>query len=1163
MIRVYGAHRFESLRERLLMRLQQPRRSLWTPDTVIVPSAAIRRQLSLDIAQAHGVCAQVEFSFLAQWLWQLMGRHLSGIAAQSALDSSALTWRVYDLLASPDVVRQHPRLAFGLPSDDPLQRFELSAAIAGLFETYATYRPEWLQQWQQLGDRWEEAWTGAQHPDVAWQAALWQALAQRMALAYEHPTDTFVTWLQQAPAGSVRDAQGEELQVHVFALPTIAPQHLRVLHALGRHAHITLYVINPCAHYWLDVVEPRRLANLRLQGRDQHHESAHPLLSAWGQQTQAFLNLLLQTVDDADMQELDLDVAPEHGRSLLRRWQDSILYLQAPLPEDGPWDSTDRSLEVHVCHSWVRELEVLHDRLLGLFSQDATLTPADVLVVVPRWSEAAPWIDAVFGTVDPKRRIPYALTGLSPSSHDEAAQALQMLLQWLPSHWPVSEMLELMRQGPIAQRFGWSDDDLRVIEDWLQAAAVHWGRPPAAQDAPAHAHDLYAGVQRMFLGMALPAQGAAASATPEAPIISTDLWQPAACCWPATAVDSAQSELLGRLWHWVSTMWQAAQQLTQATSAVQWVDLLRSLAHRAMASDTDASPGLRSVHQAIDALNQEWQQAGWIAADGTAVPHAPLTAEVVRQRLSQWWAQDRQGGVPTGSVTFSAMNSLRQLPFRVVCVLGLQDEAFPGVSAPCEFDLMAAHPLPTDRQARLEARNVFLDLLLSARDVVHLSYTGRQIRDNAPLAPSVVISELLEFLGPIQDQVVVHHPLHPFSLAAFDSTAGDPRRLSFHSAYAQALAQAQEGEQTLRHGAQAWPQEDPEDAAPDEPVDDRGDMTSLRDQPAFFTHPLPHRPHVNGDRPTLPLSQWIRFFHHPARYWLTRRVGVQLPYREDLIRDHEPVWPLRGALQGLAERLMPALLAGVPHDQLLRRARCGPQIPPGPLGESWLHTALPRLQRIADRLRPVLDAPRCPPLYTSVCLPLNDGHGLELHHRWSDLRHSGVVSWYADTIRATERLRLWWHHLLLCAQCPQDVQPHTTWIDANGAWQLRPVADARRVLEQAALAWELGQHEPLAFFPRTSWAYVEAGGQADDITPHALKQALEVWRPHQHSAHAEGTDESVRWVWRGRGDPVLDAAQQAAFAHWSGTIMGPLHAHLHALDGDPADLALEGGGDVH
>src|SRR5690606_15668746 len=101
-----------------------------------------------------------------------------------------------------------------------------------------------------------------------------------------------------------------------------------------------------------------------------------------------------------------------------------------------------------------------------------------------------------------------------------------------------------------------------------------------------------------------------------------------------------------------------------------------------------------------------------------------------------------------GGVTFASMGSLRSLPYAVVCMIGLNDGSFPTAGRAPEFDLLALQPRRGDRQRRHDERNLFLDLLLSARRGVYLSYAGRSIRDNAPQPPSVLVSELLDVLVP-------------------------------------------------------------------------------------------------------------------------------------------------------------------------------------------------------------------------------------------------------------------------------------------------------------------------------------------------------------------------------------------------------------------------------
>jgi exodeoxyribonuclease V gamma subunit len=144
--------------------------------------------------------------------------------------------------------------------------------------------------------------------------------------------------------------------------------------------------------------------------------------------------------------------------------------------------------------------------------------------------------------------------------------------------------------------------------------------------------------------------------------------------------------------------------------------------------------------------------------------------------------------VPTGKLSFSSISSLRSLPFRVICVVGLNDGAFPSAMRPAEFDLMALSPRPGDRQRRTDERNLFLDLLLAAREKFYLSYTGRSIRDNAPLPASILVAELIELLVPAtctdptapeqrdeaRRRLVLEHPLQPFSTRYFAADT-DPR----------------------------------------------------------------------------------------------------------------------------------------------------------------------------------------------------------------------------------------------------------------------------------------------------------------------------------------------------------------------------------------------------
>src|SRR5690606_18517069 len=156
-----------------------------------------------------------------------------------------------------------------------------------------------------------------------------------------------------------------------------------------------------------------------------------------------------------------------------------------------------------------------------------------------------------------------------------------------------------------------------------------------------------------------------------------------------------------------------------------------------------------------------------------AVPHDVWRKELLRALEPSGGAYGFLGG----GVTFAALQPMRPVPARFVVLLGMNDGAYPSAPRPVGFDLMADHPRRGDRVPRDEERYAFLDAILSAREQLYISYTGRSVRDNSPLPPSPLVSELLETVrrGYIDAQgdellarMVVQHPLQPFSPRYFD-----------------------------------------------------------------------------------------------------------------------------------------------------------------------------------------------------------------------------------------------------------------------------------------------------------------------------------------------------------------------------------------------------------
>ena len=300
MLHLFYSNRHETLADALLDDLAAfpARNGPWAPQQVIVPSAALRRRLELDIAARHGVCANVEFTYLAQWLWAQIGRVLT-VPARSPFAPDRLVWRCYRLFAQAEGDAPwlaSPRLAAYLSASDDAMRYELAQRVAAVLDHYLTYRPEWLAAWQAgesvlAGDAAPRGISDAARDDEHWQAALWRALLAELSDSGTPPAHRFLVEARNLDPETVARADWPE-SVSVFALPTMPPLHVALLRELSRWIDVRVYALNPCREFWFDIVTAAHAEALDAAGRLDYQQVGHPLLAEWGRQTQAQLHML-------------------------------------------------------------------------------------------------------------------------------------------------------------------------------------------------------------------------------------------------------------------------------------------------------------------------------------------------------------------------------------------------------------------------------------------------------------------------------------------------------------------------------------------------------------------------------------------------------------------------------------------------------------------------------------------------------------------------------------------------------------------------------------------------------------------------------------------------------------------------------------------------------
>ena len=1104
MLRVYHSNRLdvlEALMEFIVERerLDDP----FEPEMILVQSTGMAQWLQMTLSQKFGIAANIDFPLPASFIWDMFVRVLPEIPKESAFNKQSMSWKLMTLLPQLLEREDFTLLRHYLTDDsDKRKLFQLSSKAADLFDQYLVYRPDWLAQWEtgHLVEGLGEA--------QAWQAPLWKALVEythQLGQPRWHRANLYQRFIETLESATTCP-QGLPSRVFICGISALPPVYLQALQALGKHIEIHLLFTNPCRYYWGDIKDPAYLAKLLTRQRrhsfedrelplfrdsenagqlfnsDGEQDVGNPLLASWGKLGRDYIYLLS---DLESSQELDafVDVTPDN---LLHNIQSDILELEnravagvnieefSRSDNKRPLDPLDSSITFHVCHSPQREVEVLHDRLLAMLEEDPTLTPRDIIVMVADIDSYSPFIQAVFGSAPADRYLPYAISDRRARQSHPVLEAFISLLSLPDSRFVSEDVLALLDVPVLAARFDITEEGLRYLRQWVNESGIRWGidddnvreleLPTTGQ------HTWRFGLTRMLLGYAMEsAQGE---------------WQ---SVLPYDESSGLIAELVGHLASLLMQLNIWRRGLAQERPLEEWLPVCRDMLNAFFLPDAETEAAMTLIEQQWQAIIAE----GLGAQYGDAVPLSLLRDELA-QRLDQERISQR---FLAGPVNICTLMPMRSIPFKVVCLLGMNDGVYPRQLAPLGFDLMSQKPKRGDRSRRDDDRYLFLEALISAQQKLYISYIGRSIQDNSERFPSVLVQELIDYIGQS------HYLPGDEALNCDESEARVKAHLTcLHTRMPFDPQNYQPGER--QSYAREWLPA----------ASQAGKAHSEFVQPLPFTLPE-----------TVPLETLQRFWAHPVRAFFQMRLQVNFRTEDSEIPDTEPF-----ILEGLSryqinQQLLNALVEQDDAERLFRRFRAAGDLPYGAFGEIFWETQCQEMQQLADRVI----ACRQPGQSMEIDLACN---GVQITGWLPQVQPDGLLRWRPSLLSVAQGMQLWLEHLVYCASGGNGES--RLFLRKDGEWRFPPLAaeQALHYLSQLIEGYREGMSAPLLVLPESGGAWLKTCYDAqndamldDDSTlQKARTKFLQAYEGNM-MVRGEGDDIWYQRLWRQLTPETMEA----------------------------------------
>lgn len=1079
MLHLYQSNRLETLSDLLAAVVKHPSQCLFEPETIIVPSQGMGRWISLQLADRVGLCANTDFLLPASFTWQLLRKTLGGLPDRSYFDPQVLVWRVMDWLADPNNLKQFDRLNNYLKTGGDYRRFELANRIASVFDQYLIYRPDWINAWDnrrhcKLGE------------DEFWQADLWSAITYQTAKP--HRLDLMKALFTSLDSTS--NANNLPERITLFGVSSLPPIFGGLVKKLSACIDVYLFVANPCAQEWGRIFDFKEIDKQAGENEPSalYLETGNPLLASLGKQGREYFDAIYAEYPEIHSLFSESQQSPPSQQSVLQILQHDILNLiDRASVEPLSVSPDDRSLQIHVCHSPMREVEVLHDQLLALFESDPDLQPGDVAVLMPDIANYAPQIEAVFGTDNESPAIPFTLADRGVLGEQPLLTTFMELLDLPDSRFNADQIMGLLEKPAILRRFGLTISDLPLITYWLEGTRIRWGRDATHKEKLGlpgeQLHTWVWGLKRLLLGYALP-QYVARDSTP----IFAGLL-------PFDDIEGQHTQTLAQFIAFLETLFDLNRQLEGKKTLAQWSGALTKTLDDIFSPDSEEETATQQLRKLFELLRDLATQANYCESVGLK-----LIKSWLNKQLQQ---SESGGGFLTGNVTFCTLIPMRSLPFKVICLLGMDDSAFPRQHRPAEFDLIGLHPRSGDRSRRLDDRYCFLETLLSARQTLLISYTGRDIRNDAVHPPSVLVAELIEAIATscrlpdgvnISEQIIVNHRLQPFHSDYFTSNPDYP---GFSKAWLDVSK-----------------------------IAGKGTLTSA----PLFVAKLPN---PDPEWLTLSFDDLSEFYRNPARYLLRKRMGISLYADNDPVENREPFSLDYFSRQEIRENELSVLAQCLPSRSVNDLAKASGILPHGGLGEQFYRKERAKAAPLAASIIPLMDAPELDP----VAIEFSAGDVL-LNGWLKQVRPQGLVAYRLAKITAYDRFSLWLRHLMLCITQPQGVKLQSRFIAEDKQVLFSKVPDDPKELMSRLLNnYKAGLRLPLPFFVKSGLAYCESISKGKDQDT-AMAAASQVWNPRDYTNSrffGESENAYAQTVYRGT-DPL-----DAEFRRLAQDLIMPMH----------------------
>ncbi len=1035
-------------------------------DIVITQSSAMQSYLNRKLATINTIAINIDYiqprNFICK-LFKLCEININ----EKRFEKETLTWKIYSLIPELENNPIYTTLKNYIENDinkKDIRRYQLSKVIADIFDNYVAYRGKWLESWQEGKSIQFDDKIAQKHQE--WQKDLWQRLCVGKNDLFLRATHLIDSNIQE-----YKDKLPKK--IYIFGISNLPKDYIEFFSELRNYIDIHFYYLGPCCEYWAEV--NRKSAVIA--------KIDNKLLASWGQLGRDFFSLLLN---------YNFNIG---GDETINYYPDTILgFIQRDILYNTCEDEShlsknnelDNSITINSCYSRMREVEVLYEYILHLLNENENINPSDIVILAPNIEEYSPYTKAIFDNPEENnKRIPFSIADSSLKETSKVVETFMNILNIFNSKMLAQDIYNIISSEAIVNKYKLSIEDLAEIHTLIINSNTIWGKDcehrKSVLDQDFNEMNSWEfGFNRLFAGYAFDSEN----------IVDYKDILP-------LPLQSSQGLLLGKLKTIVDDIFKYSKILENDKTVDGWYNILLKIVNDFFTIENNNNEELKPLYDAINLLNNNFKNAEFANR---------LSLDIIKDALlDKFSANTNSTTMFVGGLTFCKLLPMRNIPFKIVAILGMNEGEFPRLDKQCGFDLMQKKHQLGDRSMRKDDRYIFLETLMACQEKLYLSYIGQNINDNANIPPSILISELTDYISSSmkisEKKLITKHPLQQFNKKYFQNSK---KYFSYSNINYQAS-------QTLNN------------------IDKKSENTFC-DKELKLPSQL-----------EFSFNDFINFFICPTKFFLNHRLNINLYQKKiDTIKDCENFSLDNLEDYKLKDNFMSNLILNKQQQIKANQRRSG-VLPYGEWGEDILDSAENVAEIINDKLSS-FGKKREKSNSFNISYENNDVT-IILKGEFDNIYVDKQVFYRPSSIKNKDELKSWiWHQLALQLELNYDT--HLLGY-SKGKLQEKSITSIKNHFDMLMLTFICGLRKPIPLFLESSAEYAIKLIK-DGNSEKAFKSAINKWEKGYNDYGYDLQEEANR-ICFGDESPLLNSNNEDEFISFANDIYGNIKKSVISL----------------